>query len=160
VIDVSSKKSVTPELAHSITAAHSDDWRAWSLAWRAAQNADESREAREKTCTLLDANPAAVAIEACARDATGAFAQDPRQQVFGAAAPQLNECLKKSKAADLRGAFSIEIDIADSGAVTAARISMGSRDTNACAEEVVKKLAFPPHHGGTFRMNAPRRAPP
>jgi hypothetical protein len=160
VIEAAVKKSVGPEVGHAITAAHPDDWRAWWLAWRASQNGSEAHEAREKTCALLDANPAAVPIEECARDATGAFAEDPRRQVFMAATPQINSCMTKSTPADLGKDFSIEMDIVDSGAVTAARVSIGSAATNACVETVVKGLSFPPHHSGTFRMTGSRPGHP
>jgi hypothetical protein len=149
MIDAAVKKAVTTEAAQTIVAAHPDDWRAWWLAWRAAKTGAESREARDKTCTLLEANPAAAPIEACTRAASGAFAEDPRRVVFMAATPQLNECLKKAKRAEN---FTIDLEIADSGVVTAARVSIGTPEVNACAEEVLKKLAFPTHHAGTFHI--------
>ncbi len=62
MIRANAQKSVTPEVAHAVTAAHPDDWRAWWLAWRAANNGADAREAREKTCSLLDATPTAVPI--------------------------------------------------------------------------------------------------
>jgi hypothetical protein len=65
LIDSAAEKSVSPDVAHSLTAAHPDDWRAWYLAWRAAQTIAESREARQKTCSLLAASPVAVAIDDC-----------------------------------------------------------------------------------------------
>ena len=158
MINAATQKSVvTPELAHSLTAAHPDDWRAWWLAWRAARDGDESREARDKTCGLLEAHPNAIPIEACARDATGAFAEDPRNAVMVAAIPRFNECMKKSKPAERADPFSIDIDIAESGAVSAARAAVGSADTNTCIEAVVKALTFPPHHSGTFHMGMSKR---
>jgi Protein of unknown function (DUF1570) len=157
MINATRQKTVAPELAHSLTAAHPDDWRAWWLAWRAASDNDQSREAREKTCGLLEAHPIAVPIEACARDATGAFAEDPRRAVMVAAIPQFNECMKKSKSAERADQFSIDVDIAESGTVSAARVAVGSADTNACIEAVVKALTFPPHRSGTFHMGMSKR---
>ena len=157
LIDTARQKSVAPELAHGLTAAHPDDWRAWWLAWRAARDGDESREARDKTCGLLEAHPIVVPLEECSRDASGAFAEDPRQAVMVAAIPQFNECMKKSKHAELADQFSIDIDIAESGTVSAARATVGSADTNTCIEAVAKGLMFPPHHRGTYHMGMSKR---
>ena len=151
-----SQKSITPDVARAITAAHPDDWRGWWLAWRAAQNPADAREAREKTCSLLDADPAAVPIEACARDATGALAEDPRRQIFMAATPQFAPCFKKSKPAELVATMTIDIDIAESGAVTAAHVSIGSPETNACVEQILEGLTFPPHHPGPLHLSSSR----
>lgn len=156
-------KSTTREKAQAITAAHPDDWRAWWLAWRAAQTGAEAREAREKTCGLVAQNFGVAVVKECAapppppaetKPPTEAKppGEDPRYQVFVAAMPQINACLKKSKAKDVAANFSIDIDIADSGAVTAARVSLGSAAANACAEAVLKNLTFPPHHAGTYHL--------
>lgn len=157
LINTAAQRSIAAELAHRLAAAHPDDWRAWWLVWRAARDGAESREARNKTCALLDAHPIAVPIEACARDANGAFVEDPRQSVMVAAIPQLKECMEKSKSGARPDQLSIDIDIAESGTVTAARVAAGSADTNACIEGVVKALTFPPHHGGTFHMGMSKR---
>jgi hypothetical protein len=157
LINTAAQKSIAPELAHSVTAAHPDDWRAWWLAWRAARDGAESREARDKTCALLDAHPIAVPIEACRRDANGAFAEDPRQAVVLAVIPQLNECMKKYSHGERPDQFSIDIDIAESGSVTAVRVAVGPAETNTCIEGVVKALTFPPHHGGTFHLGRSKR---
>jgi hypothetical protein len=157
MIDAARQQSVAPELAHRLTAAHPDDWRAWWLAWRAARDNEEGREARDKTCRLLDAHPIAVPIEACARDATGAFAEDPRREVMAAVIPQFNECMKKFKRAERADQLSIDVDILESGAVSAAHVATGSADTDTCIESIAKRLMFPPHHSGTFHMGMSKR---
>jgi hypothetical protein len=156
MINAVARRSISPENARAITAVHPNEWRAWWLAWRAAQNADEAREAREKTCSLLDANPAASPIDACARDATGAFAEDPRRAAFMAATRNFGPCFAKSKPADLVATMTVDIDIAESGAVTAARVSIGSAETNACVEQILKGTQFPAHHPGPFHMSSSR----
>jgi len=156
MVDAQMKKSVTPELAASMTAAHPDDWRAWWLAWRAAKTGKESYEARDKTCTLLEADAAAAPIESCARDAGGGFAEDPRSTVFKSAKPQVYKCLEKSKASEIPQQLVFDLEIADSGAVTSAHVTLGSADTNACAEAVLRGLAFPAHHAGPFHASASR----
>lgn len=160
MIKAVARRSITPELARRITDAHPDDWRSWWLAWRAAKNANDARAAREKTCALLEANPAAIPIDQCARDASGAFAEDPRRAVFMAASPQINQCIvKSSKPADLAETMSVEVDIDSAGNVTAARVTIGTPATNACVEQVLKTLAFPKNRPGTFHMGS-RRPPP
>jgi hypothetical protein len=151
--------TVSPDLARRIVEAHPDDWRAWFLAWRAAQNATESLEAREKTCALWQAHPTAVPIEGCERDETGAFAEDPRRAVFHAAVPQLNACLKNAKTPREHGApMILDIDIDERGVVTAASASVGSTEAGACIEDVLKKLTFPAHHAGRFHVGTTRPA--
>jgi hypothetical protein len=106
---------------------------------------------------LLEAHPIAVPIEACARDATGAFAEDPRREVMAAVIPQFNECMKKFKRAERADQLSIDVDILESGAVSAAHVATGSPDTDACIESIAKGLVFPPHHSGTFHMGMSKR---
>lgn len=154
MIDAVARKSITPELAHRVTDAHPDDWRAWWLAWRAATSSAERMEARTRTCELLERTPASVPIEQCGRDASGGFAEDPRSLVLKAAQPQIARCFQKSKPAELATTFTLDIDIADSGAVTTVRAAIGSPETNACAEAIVKALTFPPLRGGTFHLQS------
>ena len=67
--------------------------------------------------------------------------------------PQINACLVRAKAKlDPADGMSLEIDIADSGAVTAARATVGSPDANACIEGVLRALTFPPNYPGVFRV--------
>jgi hypothetical protein len=148
-------KSVSTETAHLVTAAHADDWRAWWLAWRAATTGGESREARDKTCGLLAQSSISGAIPECAAAPAEQAGPDLRFEVFKAATPQVNECLKKSKHLD--PSFAIDIEIADTGAVTSARASLGSPESNACVEAVMKSLAFPPHHAGPYHLGTSRR---
>ncbi len=159
MIEAVARKSISPDLARSITEAHPDDWRSWWLAWRAAENGADARAARDKACALLDANPAAIPIDQCSRDERGTFASDARQDVFKAAQPQLNKCIVKfSKPADLVDVMSVEADYDAAGNVTAARASIGSPATNACVEALLKTLVFPKGAAGTFRTTN-RRTP-
>lgn len=157
MITALANKSFSNETAHSVTTAHVDDWRAWWLAWRAATTGAESREARDKTCSLLAKSSLSGSIPECAaaNGPTSETGPDPRFQVFAAATPQVNDCLKKSKHLDPN--FAIDIEIADSGAVTGAHASVGSPESNACVEAVMKTLAFPPHHAGPYHLSANHR---
>lgn len=157
MIDAAMQKSIAPDVARGMTAAHPEDWRAWWLAWRSARDNDEGQKAREKTCGLLAKHPIVVPIEACARDATGAFAKDPRSEVLAAAIPKLQQCLKTLKPNERVDQISIDIDIDESGTVSAARVATGSDSANACIEVLAKGLVFPPHHGGTFHMGMSKR---
>lgn len=155
VIAASHGKVLAPDLVHAITAAHPDDWRAWWLAWRFATNRDDAHQAHEQTCALLDASTAALPIDDCARDASGAFAVSPRQPVFDAARPELQRCFELSTPAERHDGL-VELEVADSGAVTAARTTIGSQASNACGA-TLKQLVFPPHHANTYHwlMTAP-----
>ena len=64
------------------------------------------------------------------------------------------QCMKKSKRSEIAAQIAIDLDIADSGAVTAAHVTLGSAATNACAEDVLKALTFPAHHAGPFHAGA------
>jgi hypothetical protein len=152
VIDLAGDAKVPPELAHDLTTAHPDDWRAWFLAWRAATTGTESREARAKTCSLIAANPVAVPIDECSRPV------DTRNDVFTAAETQMKGCLHFSKYKELAQVFSIDVDLDAAGAVTAVRVQMGSPETNTCVENLMKGLAWPAGFPGTFhRSTQPRR---
>jgi hypothetical protein len=147
-------KSFTNETAHVVTSAHPDDWRAWWIAWRTSTTGAESREARDKTCSLLAQSSVSGSIPGCAAAAAEPPPQtgpDPRFQVFSAAIPQVSECMKKSKHIDPN--FAIDLEISDSGAVTSAHASVGSPESNACVEAVVKALAFPAHHAGPYHLS-------
>ena len=158
MVQAAATGSVTADQARSVTAAHPDDWRAWSLAWRAATDRSARNEAREKTCTLFDANPTAYPIEQCARDATGVFLDEAHEKVFKNAWPQIGVCMRKSKLAELGDKMTIDFDVDDTGAVTGVRASVGSAETDACVAGVVQKLVFPAHHAGTFHRGASRTA--
>jgi hypothetical protein len=57
-VETSEMKTVDPELAHSLTAAHPDDWRAWYLVGHAADwHGDPAREAWQKACAILATRP-------------------------------------------------------------------------------------------------------
>ena len=156
LIRVAGDKSVSPELGHSLTSAHPDDWRAWYLAWRAAKTFAESHEAREKTCSLLAAHPVGVPIDECSKPAP---TEDTRFAVFKAAMPQFNDCLHHSKYKELAASFSIDVDLDDAGAVTGVRVQVGSDATNTCIEDVLKRLAWPARHAGTFHTSAKGKGP-
>jgi hypothetical protein len=147
-------KSFSNETAHAVTSAHPDDWRAWWIAWRTSTTGAESREARDKTCGLLAQSAVSGSIPACAAAAAEPMARtgpDPRFVVFAAVTPQVNDCLKKSKQLD--PSFAIDIEIADSGAVTAAHATVGSPEANSCVEALMKTLAFPAHHAGPYHLS-------
>jgi hypothetical protein len=148
LIEAAETKSVDPELAHSLTAAHPDDWRAWYLAWRAAKTGTESREARNKTCSLIAANPVAVPIDECSKP------EDTRNEVFAAAQDQLKGCLHFSKYKELAATFSVDVDLDAAGAVTGVRVQIGSPETNTCAETLLKSLAWPAGFPGTYHRSA------
>jgi hypothetical protein len=148
LIETAETKSVDPELAHSLTAAHPDDWRAWYLAWRAAKTGAESREARNKTCALIAANPVAVPIDECSKP------DDTRNEVFAAAQERLKGCLHFSKYKELAATFSVDVDLDATGAVTGVRVQIGSPETNTCAETLLKSLAWPAGFPGTYHRSA------
>lgn len=154
LINAISRDSISTETAQAVTAAHPDDWRAWWLAWRAATTGVESREAKNKTCSLLAQSSLSGAVPDCAvasppePEPSG---PDPRFQVFVAATPQINDCLKKTKRLD--AGFNIDVEIDDAGAVTSAHATVGSPAANACVEAVMKSLAFPPHHAGPYHLS-------
>jgi len=144
MISLSGAKSVPADLAHTLTTAHPDDWRAWFIAWRAATTRDESREARAKTCSLIAATPVAVPIDECSRP------EDTRDEVFAAATSQFNPCLHFTTYKDLPETMSIDVDLDATGAVTSAHVVMGSAQTNTCIETVLKGLKWPAGFAGTY----------
>ena len=149
-IQASEEKAVDADLAHSLTAAHPDDWRAWFLAWRASKTLAESRDAQQKTCSLVAANPVAVPIDDCSRPLP---TEDTRRQVFMAATDQMNACMHQTKYKELAEDMSIDVDLDESGAVKSAHVVMGSPATNTCIEEILKGLAWPAGHPGLFHMS-------
>lgn len=154
MIKAVSKESISTDTATTVTTAHPDDWRAWWIAWRVSTTGTQSREARDKTCSLLVQSPVSGVIPQCAQAAGSGSAStgpDPRFQVFAAATPQINECLKKSKRLD--AGFVIDVEIDDAGHVTTAHASVGSPESNACVEAVMKALAFPAHHAGPYHLS-------
>ncbi|MBV8762969.1 MAG: DUF1570 domain-containing protein [Deltaproteobacteria bacterium] len=148
LIHAAEAHDVDPELAHRLTAAHPDDWRAWWLAWRAAKTFDESNEARAKTCALV-ANAVAVPIDECSKPAP---TKDTRREVFMAASPQISDCLHFSKYKELAPKFLVDVELDANGAVTSAHAEVGTPKTNTCIEDLMKTLAWPAQHAGTFHM--------
>lgn len=147
MIRLAGEAKVPQELARSLTTAHPADWRAWYLAWRAAPTRAESREARAKTCALIAANPVAVPIADCSRP------EDTRNDVFRAALPQLNGCMRLSKVKGLAETFSVDVDLDAGGGVSDVRVQIGSSATNACFEEILKGLTWPAGYPGTFHTS-------
>jgi hypothetical protein len=101
---------------------------------------------------LLEKNPAVVPPQICSPAALDPT-KDPRRAVFNAAVPQVNACFSLAKGS-LPSDRSIEIDIADSGAVSGARASVGSPEANACIEKVLRGLTFPRGYAGMFRIGS------
>jgi hypothetical protein len=151
LVETAEAKTVDPELAHSLTAAHPDDWRAWYLAWRAAKTGEESREARRKTCALIAANPVAVPIDECSKP------EDTRNEVFRSAEEPMKSCLHFSKYKDLVHTFTIDVDLDATGAVTGVRVQMGTPETNSCVENLMKGLPWPAGYPGTYHRESGAR---
>jgi len=156
LVEAAHDRDIDADRAHRLAEAHPDDWRAWWLAWRVAKTFEESREAREKTCSLSAAAAIAVPVEACTRPAP---TEDTRRQVFMAATPQINACLRQSKPKDLASGFTVDVDLDDAGGVMYAHVEMGSPATNTCVEDVLKGLSWPAQHAGTFHLSAKGKSP-
>jgi hypothetical protein len=65
---------------------------------------------------------------------------------------QYMEKLAASKYKELAPKLTIDVDLDDAGAVTGVRVVMGSPATNACVEGILRGLAWPAGHPGTFHM--------
>jgi hypothetical protein len=139
---------VDVERGRAVAAAHPGDWRAWSIAWRAELPPAERREARDKTCSLLEANPTAVPFESCAQRT-----EDPRRAAFMAAVPKLISCMVKSKREELRETMEFDIDIDVTGTVRSVQATMGTAATNECAAQVLKGVTFPAQRPGVYHVN-------
>lgn len=153
VIAATATKSITPDKAHAIAAAHPDDWRAWWLVGWASTSGESARAARIKMCALLEKNPAALPPQACAPAALDP-AKDPRNIVFRAAIPQINACFASTKTRPSAEAMALEMDISETGTVTRARATTASPALSACMEGVLRGLTFPAGMPGPFRIDS------
>lgn len=154
VIAAAATRSADGDKARAVADAHPDDWRAWWLVGMAARDLDASRAARAKMCALLETHPAALPPRMCFLDP----AKDPRNLVFRAAAPQINACFTKATTKPDFKNMSLEVDLADTGAVTAARATVGDPAVSACMEAILRPLPFPAGYPGTFHVGS-RTAP-
>lgn len=151
LIHAAVSKAMDADRARAVVTAHPDDWRAWFLVGFATSGTPDSHAAVVKMCALLVKNPAVLPPQTCAPERLDPT-KDPRRVVWKAAEPRVNACFARAKG-PIKPEF-LEMEISASGAVTSARASVGSPEVNACIEDVLRSLSFPPGYPGPYRITS------